>query len=71
VYREVDIAREQRILDFLHEEPLAANLGQGRLLQTIAGCLDDDDLAVRSACRLNPLGYEPGLKEGELASPAA
>ena len=71
VNREVDVAAEQCVLDFLDEQPLAANLGQRGLLQSIAGRLDDDDLAGRSAGRLYALGYEPGLKEGEVTSAAA
>ena len=41
---EVDVAAEQRIFDLLHEQPLAADFRQRRLLQAIARGLDDDDL---------------------------
>jgi hypothetical protein len=37
--RPVDVALEQRVLDFLHEQPLAADLRQFRLGQTVAGVL--------------------------------
>ena len=46
---EVDLAGEQRVFDFLHEQPLAADLRERRLGQPVAGRLDDDDLALR--CR--------------------
>ena len=39
---------EQRVLDFLDEQPLAAGFGQRRALQPIAGRLDDDDLDARA-----------------------
>ena len=45
VHGEIDVAAEQRVLDFLHEQPLAADFGQRRFLQPIARRLDDDDLA--------------------------
>ena len=35
--------REQRVLDLLDEQPLAADLRERRILQPIAGGLDDDD----------------------------
>ena len=43
---EVDLAGEQRIFDFLHEQALAADLRQRRLGQPVARRLDDDDLAL-------------------------
>ena len=45
VHGEIDVAAEQRILDFLHEQPLAADVRQRRFLQAVARRLDDDDLA--------------------------
>ncbi len=44
VHREIDAILEQRLLDFLNEEPLVARLGERRVLQPIAGGLDDDEL---------------------------
>ena len=41
--------REQRVLDLLDEQPLAADLGQRRILQPIAGGLDHDDARRRAA----------------------
>ena len=41
--------REQRVFDFLDEQPLAADFRQRRVLQPIAGRLDDDDAAGRAA----------------------
>ena len=32
----IDLAGEQRVLDFLHEQPLAADLRERRFSQTIA-----------------------------------
>ena len=51
VHREVDVAVEQRVFDLLDEQPLAADLDERRVLQPIAGGLDDDDLdAARPRC---------------------
>src|SRR5439155_16479013 len=49
VDREIDLVAQQRVLDFLHEEALAADVRDWRLLQAVARCLDDDDAARRSA----------------------
>ena len=46
---EIDLVAEQRVLDFLDEQPLAADLRERRVLQPIAGGLDDDDAARGSA----------------------
>ncbi len=71
VHGEVDLAAQQRVLDFLHEQPLAADLGERRLLQPIAGRLDDDDLAGRAArCPTRRRG-RARLPEGELAAAGA
>jgi hypothetical protein len=32
---EIDFVAQERVLDLLHEEPLATHLGQGRFLKTI------------------------------------
>ena len=71
VHGEIDVAAEQRVLDFLHEEPLAADVRQRGFLQAVARRLDDDDLAAPGRRPLDALGDEPGLKERELTSSAA
>ena len=50
MHREVDGAAEQRLLDFLGEEPLAAEVGERPVLDDVAGGADDLDL--------DPLGIE-------------
>ena len=45
VHGEVDLAAQQRVLDFLHEQPLAADFRERRFLQPIARRGDDDDAA--------------------------
>ena len=42
-------AAQQRVFDFLHEQPLAADFRERRVLQPIAGRPDDDDLHARAA----------------------
>ena len=44
VHGDVDAARQQRLLDLLDEQALAAGLGQRPVLDGIAGGLDGDDL---------------------------
>ncbi len=36
--------REQRLLDFFGEQPLAAGVGERPILDHVAGCADDIDL---------------------------
>ncbi len=48
VDREIDLAAEQRVLDFLDEEPLAAGLRERRVLEPVAGCLDRHQLRRRA-----------------------
>jgi hypothetical protein len=50
VNREIDLARQQRILDFLHEQPLAAICVSVASARSVTGRPDDDDLAF-DACR--------------------
>ena len=72
VHREIDVAAQQRILDFLHEQPLSANLRERRVLQAIAGRLDDrrsgtagrPPAAIRAATVVR-------LPQGELAAARA
>src|SRR5204862_4070477 len=61
-------APEERILDFLDEETLAADVRNRRLLQAIAGCLDDNDAAGRSAGGGDPRRHGVRLPHGELAA---
>ena len=59
--------REQRVLDFLDEQPLAAHLGQRRVLQPIARRLDDADLA-RAAAALEQRRDRARLPQRERAA---
>ena len=65
--REVDFAAEQRVLDLLDEEPLAAGLRQRRVLEPVAGCLDRHQLRARSAILDEPRDGSR-LPERELAA---
>jgi hypothetical protein len=40
---EVDVAGQETVFDFLHEETLAADLRQRRVGEPVARCLDHDD----------------------------
>src|SRR5688500_16025397 len=71
MHREVDVAVDQRILDFFHEHAFAADVRQRYFLQSIARCFDHDDLACRAPRGLHALCNEPGLKEGQVTSSAA
>ena len=62
---------EQRVLDFLDEEPLAADLRERRVLQAIARRLDDDDAARRAAGGGDPRRDGVGLPQRELAAARA
>jgi hypothetical protein len=68
---EVDVAGEQRVLDLLHEQPLAANLGQRRVGQPITRRLDDDDLAAGAGTLLDQRSNRVGLKQRQLAAARA
>jgi hypothetical protein len=68
---EVDVVAEQRVFDFLHEEPLASCFGKRSLLQLIPGGLDDDDAARRRAVRRQSFGNRIGLPQRELAAASA
>ena len=46
VHRQVDGAGQQRVLDFLDEQALAADLRQRRVGEAVARGLDDDDLGL-------------------------
>ena len=68
---EVDVACEQRILDFLHEQPLASDLRQRRLAEAITRRFDDDDLAERSRAIAKECGHGVGLIKSERAATGA
>ena len=44
MHGEIDAAVEQRLLDLLGEQALAADLGQRAVLDRVAGGADDDEL---------------------------
>ena len=68
---EVDVAGQQGVLDFFHEQPLAPDLRERRLAQAVAGRLDDDDLAQRSDAIAEEAGDGIGLIERERAAAGA
>ena len=65
------VAAQQRVLDFLHEQALAADLRERRLLQPVAARLDDDDLARRSARSSTRAAARARLPERELTAAGA
>src|SRR5581483_8215363 len=65
---EIDLVPQQRLLDFLHEQALAADFGQRRVLQPVARRPDDHDAALRSTGFGNPRGNGVRLPQGELAA---
>src|SRR5258708_420209 len=65
---EIDFVTQQRVLYFFHEQAVAADFGQGRLLQAVARRLDDDDAAGRSAAFGDACRDSVGLPERELAA---
>ncbi len=68
---EVYVAGKEGVLDFLDEESLASDLRQRRFTQAIAGCLDDDDLALRSGVGGKEAGDGIGLIERKRAATGA
>ena len=52
---EIDVLAEQRVLNLFHEEALASDSRERRVLQAVAGRLDDDDPA-RWAARSRDAG---------------
>ena len=75
VHGDVDIASEQRLLDLLGEQTLAANIGERAVGYAIARGADDDELHVigrEVGMGSNQSGPDlPGLDEGELAAAGA
>ena len=68
---EVDLAAQERVLDFLDEQPLAAGFRQRRVLQPIAAGLDDDDLGARRRARSMRAATVLRLPQRELAAARA
>ena len=68
MHRQINIASEQGVFDFFDEEPFAAGIRQLGFLESIAGRLDDDDAARRTA-RGGYTGRDSvGLPQRELAA---
>lgn len=72
MHGDVGAAVKQRLLDFLGEQPLAAGLGQGPVLDAVAAGLQDEDLGHLVWQAVG--GAQPGcdllcLGEGERATP--
>ena len=63
VHGEIDLAAQQRVFDFLDEQPLAADLGQRRILQAIARRLDHDDAGTAGR-------RAAAMRRGDARSPA-
>ncbi len=70
VYRDVDLVAQQRVLQLLDEEALAADLRQRRLLQAIAGGADDHEIDVEIP-RFELGGDGAGLPQRQLAAARA
>ena len=68
---EIDLLAEQRVFDFLHEQPLAADFREGRFLQAIARGLDDNDPARRRAGGRQPRGDGVRLPQRKLTATGA
>src|SRR5690606_10724269 len=58
MHREVRPPLEQRLFDFLDEEPLAANRGESPILNAIAGRRERDLLDTEPRMHLDQLGHE-------------
>lgn len=72
--RDVDPAIEQGLLDFLGEEPLAADFRQGPVLDPVAGGLDDNDLERVFGKRMGrhqPVAGFMSLRQRQLAASRA
>ena len=71
VHGEIDVAAQQRVFDFFHEQPLPADFRERRFLQPIARRLDDHDPARRAAGLRDAPRDRVGLPQRELAAAAA
>ncbi len=72
VHRQVHLPRQERLFDLLDEQALAADLGQGDVLNLIPGGLDDHQL--HPAGRMAPGNlrrYPAALGQGQGAAPGA
>ena len=61
---------EQRVFELLHEQALAAGIGQRAVLDAVAAGLEDDDLACR-ARRDKQVRHHVGLDQRELGAAGA
>ena len=68
VHGQIDLPAQQRVLDFLHEQPFAADVRQRRFLKPIARRMDDLDPARRTAGCGNSAGDGVRLPERELTA---
>jgi hypothetical protein len=69
VHRQVRAPVEQRLLELLHEEPLAAHLRERHVLESVAGGAQRDQLRRDAEPLLDPPRHPLGLGERELARP--
>ena len=65
---QVDLAAEKGVLELLDEEAFPAGLGERRVLQTVARCLDRHQPARPSRRLCNPGGDGVGLPQRKLAA---
>ena len=68
---DVDLAGQQRVFEFLGEDALAAEGGQGPGLVQVALGLDDDDLGRHPRAGGQEVADVMGLPEGEVAAAGA
>src|SRR5260370_26593407 len=72
MHREIDAAVEERLLDLLGEEALAADLGEPARLLAIAGGTDRHQLGVEPGVRgAHPVADQPGLVKRHWAATGA
>src|SRR5581483_4244380 len=72
MYREVDAAFGESGLDLLREQALAADLGEGAVLDTVAGGTDRDDLRGKARMRGDQaVAHQIGLIKGHRAATGA
>jgi hypothetical protein len=71
VDRHIDLAGDQRLLDLLGKQALAADLVQLAILDLVAGGLDDDDLRERQIgiCCGELVAHHPRLHQRQRTSP--
>ena len=72
VHRQVNLSGQERRFDLLDEQALAADLGQGDVLNLIPGGLDDDQFHPAGGMASGNLRRHPaGLGQGQGAAPGA